>query len=625
MSTPASLAHDPASAGGPTAVGSNPPAAATATAARRHKWAHKHQLQQRYKGEHNRVSVRAQDDMRLSAGRLAAVTKSVPLSSPHACMSSSMHHSASRLCQDPAWFNHSKHILICSWSGRPIYSRYGDESSLAAYMGVITALISNFQRLGDTLREVRAGDWKFVFLCKGPIYLIAISRTDEPTAMLMHQLSYAHLQILSVLTNSVTAILESKPSYDIRHLMTGTETMLSDLINENDASPYFLLDAIPVLRMPKALRARISSCLRRSGMKNLLFGLLLGAGGKQLIHIVRGKDRVLHPQDCLLLINFLNNSQSLRSSEESWTPICLPHFSSRGYLYAYICYITDDLCLTLLTADSSDFANLRQAKTKIVDSLTKRDCLTDLTSHIASHAYHVHLEELDADLRTVMEVKHFLYRSDLHAQLVMCLPQQPYASAKKYKRWLFRRYQHILSRIGATQGEIRYDISTDGSGASSSGELVTSSQRRHQFYYEVSDFANLFCGQYTHAHSIWRPPTDMRTTPHSSSFPLPRVVRSCTFCTALPLCSSPLSATSWRVRAHHHVCRLHDGQVTHHAGDAEDSQVDPEGGAEPIHLGTQRSRCARTRSATPIVREADAATRAHATCKASPWSRGRSR
>lgn len=425
-------------------------------ATRRAKWAHKHRLQQRYKDENN---------------------------------------------HDPNWFKHSKHILICSWAGRPIYTRYGDESKLAAYMGVITALISNFQRLGDTLKEVRAGEWKFVFLCKGPIYLIAISRTSESTQLLLHQLSYAHLQILSVLTNSVTSILENKPSYDIRNLMQGTETMLTDIINENDSSPYFLLDSISVLRMPKALRQKIGSCLRRSGMKNLLFGLLLGAG-KQLIHIVRGKDRVLHPQDCLLLINFLTNSQSLRSSEESWTPICLPHFSNKGFLYAYICYITDDLCLTLLTADSADFANLRQAKVKIVEALQKRECLTELTTHIASNAYHIQLEELEPEVRSLCEVKHFLYKSDVNSQLFMCLPQMPYAANKKYKKWLFRRYQHILSRIGATTGEIQYNISTDPKAPSNASGSVVASQKKHQFYYEMSDFANLFCGEWNRTETI---------------------------------------------------------------------------------------------------------------------------
>jgi hypothetical protein len=190
-------------------------------------------------------------------------------------------------------------------------------------------------------------------LSRGPLFvssrcsqLIAISRTSESTPLLLHQLSYAYLQMVSVLTCSVTSILENKPSYDIRNLMQGTEAMLADLMDEADCSPY------------------------------LIFGLLIG-GGKQLIHIVRGRDRILHPSDCLLLLNFLTNSLSLRSSEESWTPICLPHFSNRGFLYAYICYLTDDICLTLLTADSGDFANLRLAKTKIVEGQCARSLETD--------------------------------------------------------------------------------------------------------------------------------------------------------------------------------------------------------------------------------------------------------
>lgn len=61
---------------------------------------------------------------------------------------------------------------------------------------VITALISNFQRLGDTLKEVRAGEWKFVFLCKGPIY-VRTTRTHTPHGRsecpAQHTLTYVHV------------------------------------------------------------------------------------------------------------------------------------------------------------------------------------------------------------------------------------------------------------------------------------------------------------------------------------------------------------------------------------------------------------------------------------------------
>jgi len=445
---------------------------ANLTSMRREQWARRHRWHQRYRDEHNR---------------------------------------------DPAWIKHSKHILIASWAGRPIYTRYGDESKLAAYMGVITALISNFQRLGDSLREVRAGEWKFVFLCKGPIYLIAISRTSESTALLLHQLHYAHLQILSVLTQSASLILESKPSADIRHLLGGTEPLLGDILSAADTSPYFLLDSIPVLRCKKDVRSAVGSALRRSGAKNLIFGIVMatppppsskssggGAGGQQLIHIVRGKDRILHPSDCLLLMYFLSNASRLRTSNESFTPICLPHFSSKGFLYAYIAFLNEEVCLALLTADANDFANLRIAKDKIVEGLNKRHTLTDLSTHILSNGHVIHFDELAADVpasqlaewrASMGEVRHFLYRSDSHAQAIQCVPLAPYAT-KHERKWLWRRYQHVLARIGAASAE--FATGNEGKNASSSSSSSTTStsvavQKKHQLYYDMSDFANILC------------------------------------------------------------------------------------------------------------------------------------
>jgi hypothetical protein len=50
------------------------------------------------------------------------------------------------------WPRHSKHFFILSNAGKPIYTRYGDESKLTGYMGVIQAIISFFQDDDDVLR-----------------------------------------------------------------------------------------------------------------------------------------------------------------------------------------------------------------------------------------------------------------------------------------------------------------------------------------------------------------------------------------------------------------------------------------------------------------------------------------
>jgi hypothetical protein len=81
-----------------------------------------------------------------------------------------------------AWTAHRKHFFILSSAGKPIYARYGDESRISSYMGVIQALISFYADNDDTIRCINAGQHRFVFLLKTPLYLVCVSRTGESEA-----------------------------------------------------------------------------------------------------------------------------------------------------------------------------------------------------------------------------------------------------------------------------------------------------------------------------------------------------------------------------------------------------------------------------------------------------------
>ena len=270
---------------------------------------------------------------------------------------------------DASFFTHSKHLLVCSWSGRPIYTRYGDDGKLSAYMGVVTALIENFRRIHrqQNLRTLRAGVWTVVFKMAGPIYLLAISRTGERVPSLLSQLDYVHSQIVSVLTGQVSSILQQRPQYDVRHLMTGTENLLSDLLVEHDRNLALLLNATHFMPLPRLTRGKLQAAMRKGG-KGYIYGVLLSS--THLLSLQNNTRGPISPRDVHLLVNFLHNSQSLQSTE-SWTPICLPAFNSTGYVYAYTSYLTEDLSLTLLSINSQDIAALKDAKQRIVDALNR--------------------------------------------------------------------------------------------------------------------------------------------------------------------------------------------------------------------------------------------------------------
>jgi len=67
--------------------------------------------------------------------------------------------------------------------------RYGNEDKLVTIFGVMQALVSFVQANQDTIRSIHAGNSKFVFLIKGPIILVSVSRTTESVSQLVLQLT----------------------------------------------------------------------------------------------------------------------------------------------------------------------------------------------------------------------------------------------------------------------------------------------------------------------------------------------------------------------------------------------------------------------------------------------------
>jgi len=214
---------------------------------------------------------------------------------------------------------------------------------------VLSAIVSNFQRFNDTIRCIKFGQHKIVFLIREPMYLIAISRTAESVALLEQQLVYVHRQIISILTSSVNDILESSPNYDVRLLMSGAELLLYDLIVESNRycfliwqeergartesnggllrrHPVFMFNSFLALRLNKATRAKIGTLLRKARTKNLFYSFLLA--GSRVVSMAHSRDRPPYPEDILILINFVTNSHSFRTSE-SFAPVCLPNFSDK--------------------------------------------------------------------------------------------------------------------------------------------------------------------------------------------------------------------------------------------------------------------------------------------------------
>ena len=171
---------------------------------------------------------------------------------------------------DPRWRRRKKHVFIVSSAGKPIFTRHGDEDKLNPLFGVMCSLVSFMTQNDDTPRVVLAGNHKIVFLIRGPIYLISVSRTGEPTAHLARQLQFVYTQLVSILTRKgLEHVFKRKHGFDLRNLLgTSGEQVLSHLVGAMDGHKLtsrlplhtgmsFVLGAPWCARLPLPLRNQV--------------------------------------------------------------------------------------------------------------------------------------------------------------------------------------------------------------------------------------------------------------------------------------------------------------------------------------------------------------------------------
>lgn len=251
------------------------------------------------------------------------------------------------------WQQRSKHIFILSSAGKPIFTRYGDESDFSELFGIFSVLLSMAQqrsgdKVTDHLRRVTAGPGLQIhFYTNGELSYVMVTRTEESARSCIRQLKLIHLQLVSVLP-TVNDILRKSPGYDVRRVFTHREAGITrQLIKRmSNELPYYFR-APQAAALPLAVRKALGSILVQSRVvgrrgsddgedesdNDHAFSLLLFRG--KVVASVGPKGYDLHPDDVLLLLNFTSCVYESPQGEFFFAPLCLPRFNDEGYLHCY--------------------------------------------------------------------------------------------------------------------------------------------------------------------------------------------------------------------------------------------------------------------------------------------------
>ncbi|XVF05683.1 hypothetical protein REPUB_Repub05bG0193600 [Reevesia pubescens] len=370
-----------------------------------------------------------------------------------------------------SWRKRKKHFFILSNSGKPIYSRYGDEHKLAGFSATLQAIISFVENGGDCIKLVKAGKHQVVFLVKGPIYLVCISCTEEPFESLKGQLELIYGQMILILTKSINRCFEKNPKFDMTPLLGGTDAVFSSLLHSFSWNPATFVHAYTCLPLAYATRQAAGAILQDVADSGVLFAILMCK--HKVISLVGAQKASLHPDDMLLLSNFVMSSESFRTSE-SFSPICLPRYNPMAFLYAYVHFLDIDTYLMLLTTSSDAFFHLKDCRMRVEMALLKSNVLSEVQRSMidggmrvedlpidplprSGSSPHLGQQRLSTDCPERLRepfigiggpagLWHFIYRSIYLDQYVSSEFSPPLNSPQQQKR-LYRAYQRLYSSM----------------------------------------------------------------------------------------------------------------------------------------------------------------------------------
>ncbi|KAI9334112.1 trafficking protein Mon1-domain-containing protein [Obelidium mucronatum] len=398
-----------------------------------------------------------------------------------------------------SWSSHRKHFFVLSSAGKPIFSRYGNESEITELMGVFQTIVSFFEHdtsdgdsLGDVIQSFTAGNHLFVFKIMGPIYLVGVSATGESEFELEKQLGYIHDQILSITTLAqLTRIFEKRSNYDLRQLLTGTDAFLHKSISNFRRFLAYTLDSTPTIYIGTKLRSRMNKILGTSAItestasvppSHIVYTLLM-TPTTLLSSWKATNTQPLDPKDTIILMNLLqSNTASFKSGIEAWTPLCLPHFSSSAFLNAYVSCIfsresgagcdsssvgegsvnglgnhqykihhsidrpssqAEDVYLVCLSKNREGFFDISEYKHEVVKKMEAKACFEQIDTCLLDSPYRI---TLLGTQQLTSRILHFACRAKKSMQYTECKPEPPYTSHKDYER-LVLLYQLLLSKL----------------------------------------------------------------------------------------------------------------------------------------------------------------------------------
>ncbi len=252
--------------------------------------------------------------------------------------------------QQEQWRLRRKHFFIFTDAGKPVFTRWGDESDFTELFGILQVLMEMSVSNGlGALKHVCLGSHDVHFFSDEHLRFVMVSATGEPPDTCQHQLRLICHCLLSGCP-TVNRVLERNSSYDIRTQLLHPSVFRSLIKSMNHDVPL-IFQGIDCGFFDSGIRATLNNTLRKEGFAGYDAGDEDGGGHLMSLIVCRGKilawgqipNFQLSTDDLLLLIHFSERCCGSGSAmENTWAPLCLPDYDKEGSFWVHVMQLANN-------------------------------------------------------------------------------------------------------------------------------------------------------------------------------------------------------------------------------------------------------------------------------------------
>ena len=252
------------------------------------------------------------------------------------------------------FYKKKRHFIILTESGKPVFSRYGNEldlSNVMATWSVIQHKMQNYDSNRDEIQHIQCIttnlNRSYFQKRNGLFFIIITTKKSDTASQLQAALEYVALQINTSITCCYIKTQEDNPNYDPQEKLSPYADTQSWTISASIYSLSNIFNSYMPFPLSFNKRKGITDIMKNHNESGIIYKMLVTQQNVLAI------DKDMYD----LTVEELNsqfhtiNSKFKYTCIDYWVPVCIPSISRDGFQNLYFRWLNEDIGCLLQSGD----------------------------------------------------------------------------------------------------------------------------------------------------------------------------------------------------------------------------------------------------------------------------------